>query len=156
GRRKFHGPARAVDLHVDVAPGAGPQLPLPADLRTIERLSATDGDSLMNVEQRTSNASRRMTGLLCSWNGWRMTFLLQSVTVVWAILECSIASSAEPEKPDAAVLHLTNGNGFVTGALKNSGGPARLGWQSPLFTAPFDFDVNLVNAVHFPLPDRLP
>src|SRR5262249_29229117 len=38
GRRKFHGPARTVALDLDVAARAGPQLPFPADLRTIERL----------------------------------------------------------------------------------------------------------------------
>jgi peroxiredoxin len=71
-------------------------------------------------------------------------------------LAVSLARGAEPSPPAApAVLHLTNG-GYASGELKNSGGPSRLGWQSPLFTAPFDFDVNLVSAVHFPLPEQLP
>jgi len=74
-----------------------------------------------------------------------------------ACLASSLAQSADspPNPRTAAVLHLTNG-GYVAGELKNSGGPSRLGWQSPLFAAPFDFDVNLVNAVHFPLPAELP
>ncbi len=87
-------------------------------------------------------------------------FLMRSATLLCATLAVSLAVSlacgAELSKPAAAtVLHLTNG-GYAAGELKNSGGPARLGWQSPLFAAPFDFDFNQVNAVHFPLPDQLP
>ncbi len=84
-------------------------------------------------------------------------FSIQAAILACAFFASSLAQSAEQAaKPAAAaVLHLTNG-GFVVGELKNSGGPARLGWQSPLFAAPFDFDVNLVNAVHFPLPAELP
>lgn len=54
-----------------------------------------------------------------------------------------------------SVLHLTNG-GHVAGDLRDSDGPGRLGWQSPHFTAPFDFEAGAVNAVHFPLPEQLP
>src|SRR6266404_4270665 len=73
------------------------------------------------------------------------------------VLIISIGASAArgAEAPSKAVLHPTNG-GFVTGDLKNSGAPARLGWQSPLFAGPFDFDVNAVSSVNFPLPARLP
>lgn len=77
--------------------------------------------------------------------------------VTCAFLASTVAQSAEEpaQSPSTSVLHLTSG-GFVAGEVKNSAGAARLGWQSPLFTAPFDFDVNLVNAVHFPLPAQLP
>ena len=44
----------------------------------------------------------------------------------------------------------------MTGELKNSAAPARLGWQSPLFATPFEFEVNAVSSVNFPLPARLP
>ena len=126
-----HGPSIC---HVDVASGAGPQLPFPADLR-----------ALMTTIIRSS-----MFVVRCS------TFLMRSATILWATLAVSLTCGAELSKPAAAtVLHLTNG-GYVAGELKNSGGPSRLGWQSPLFAAPFDFDVNLVNAVHFPLPASCP
>jgi peroxiredoxin len=67
----------------------------------------------------------------------------------------ALAADAAPRGAESAVLHLTNG-GFVAGELKGSGAASRLGWQSPLFTGSFAFDVDGVNAVHFPLPPVLP
>jgi len=57
--------------------------------------------------------------------------------------------------PAGGVLHLTNG-GVVTGELKGSVARGHLGWQSPLFAGPFEFEVNAVSSVNFPLPARLP
>ncbi|HTI51285.1 MAG TPA: TlpA disulfide reductase family protein, partial [Planctomycetaceae bacterium] len=54
-----------------------------------------------------------------------------------------------------AMLHLTNG-GQVSGALAPSRDPAVLYWQSPAFVGPFQFNLDSVNAVYFPVPAELP
>lgn len=77
-----------------------------------------------------------------------------------AICVCLIAISGYSAEPSVApsprsVLYLTNGD-FVSGELKNADRPATLSWLSPSFTAGFDFATSEVNAVHFPLPEKLP
>lgn len=72
-----------------------------------------------------------------------------------ATLSLLAGAAQAADGPSKAVLHLTNG-GVVSGELKNSAAPARLGWQSPLFATPFEFEVNAVSSVNFPLPARLP
>ena len=63
--------------------------------------------------------------------------------------------AADDTAPARAVLHLAN-NGFVTGELQENGAGAALRWQSPAFTAPFNFALNEISAVHFPAPGKLP
>ena len=61
-----------------------------------------------------------------------------------------------PAGPAArSVLHLTN-DGFVTGDLCDSTGRTGIRWQSPAFTTPFEFSLSGINAVHFPVPARIP
>ncbi len=68
-----------------------------------------------------------------------------------------LASAADilPAAPTHAVLHLAN-DGFVTGELQENAVGSAIRWQSPAFTAPFDFALNGVSAVHFPAPAKLP
>lgn len=53
------------------------------------------------------------------------------------------------------MLHLYNG-GFVHGTLVPSGRPETLRWQSPAFTAPLDFSLTSLSAVHLAVPAELP
>lgn len=77
-----------------------------------------------------------------------------------AALAVGTALAAEPSAPRPAaasrpVLHLANG-GFAPGELVPSTVANRLRWQADAFTAPFDFALAAVNAVHFPTPLELP
>jgi peroxiredoxin len=82
---------------------------------------------------------------------------------LWTILAClllcmaagplSAAPPAGPRPP--TVLRLVNGS-QATGVLAPSDDPAFLRWQSPAFTAPFQFEWSHVDAVNFPLPADLP
>jgi thiol-disulfide isomerase/thioredoxin len=55
----------------------------------------------------------------------------------------------EPTPPsDVPVLYL-HGDDWLTGAPAASGQPNKLGWQSPYFTRPFEFDLSAVNRVRF-------
>ena len=62
--------------------------------------------------------------------------------------------AASPPRP-ASVIHLTNG-GFLPGALQDSEKPGLLRWKGDSFVNSFDFDLNIVNAVHKPAPSALP
>ena len=62
------------------------------------------------------------------------------------------AADEPAARPAEAVLHLTNG-GFVPGALdRPRTEPGLLRWQCPSFAAPFEFAIDGVNSVHFPVP----
>ncbi|WP_010586579.1 TlpA family protein disulfide reductase [Schlesneria paludicola] len=54
-----------------------------------------------------------------------------------------------------SVLHLWKGD-HVAGKLVQPTESNRLGWQSPLFALPFQFDLKHVVSVHFPAPPTLP
>lgn len=73
---------------------------------------------------------------------------VMKATSIFAVilLASSIAWGAE-----TPVLHLTNG-GFVPGTLKASEQPAVLRWQSASFTQPFEFSLNDITAIYFPVP----
>ena len=79
------------------------------------------------------------------------------VVVLTAFWPANFAGGANPTGGPAAecVLHLTN-DGFVTGDLRDSDGKGGLRWQSPAFARAFDFALSGVNAVHFPVPAKLP
>jgi thiol-disulfide isomerase/thioredoxin len=67
------------------------------------------------------------------------------------------ARAGEPPADPAAgpVLHLADG-GFVPGTFQDSDRPGTLRWQATPFTAPFDFEINAVSAVHLPVPAQPP
>ena len=54
-----------------------------------------------------------------------------------------------------ATIHLTNGS-YASGKLVASADGENLIWQSPAFVSPFKFPLDAVNAVHFPVPDKVP
>lgn len=54
-----------------------------------------------------------------------------------------------------ATIRLANGN-FIAGQLMDSARPEILAWQSPAFAGPFQFPLNHVNTVNFPIPEKLP
>ena len=88
----------------------------------------------------------------------RMRKRLQLIAL--AVLPCLfLATTAVAEAPatDApvTVMHLLNGD-HVTGSLIESTDPALLGWQSPAFTLPFQFELVGVSSIHFPVPEKLP
>ncbi|MCY2963820.1 MAG: TlpA disulfide reductase family protein [Planctomycetota bacterium] len=53
------------------------------------------------------------------------------------------------------MLKLADGD-FVTGKLVDSSSPGRLAWQSPAFTAPFEFAADAIQSIVFPVPDARP
>ena len=57
--------------------------------------------------------------------------------------------------PRISVIHLTNGD-YVTGTLVQAVNDDCLGWQSPVFTSPFQFSLGGVASVHFSPPATLP
>jgi len=62
-----------------------------------------------------------------------------------------IARSEEPGDGNKELAILRFGQGeFVTGELRESAEPSLLRWQSPAFTKPFDFPLEIVSSVHFP------
>lgn len=65
-----------------------------------------------------------------------------------------IFAEAPVKELPLAVIHLLNGD-YVTGSLTTAD-PAILGWQSPAFTQPFQFEIGGVSSIHFPVPDQLP
>ena len=79
------------------------------------------------------------------------------IVITCACLTAIHAQSADPPVASSSnsILYLTNGD-FVSGELKDAERPATLSWQSPAFKDRFDFAANEVNAVHFPLPQKLP
>src|SRR5271165_4162811 len=84
----------------------------------------------------------------------RMRAWLLAVPLAW-LFRTTVAAAAPPVDPPSAVLHLSNG-GFVPGTLVASGQPDLIRWQSTAFTAPFDFPLKAVTAVHFAVPAELP
>jgi thiol-disulfide isomerase/thioredoxin len=79
---------------------------------------------------------------------------LSSVLVAW-LFGMTMAGAVPPAGSPSSVLHLTNG-GFVPGELIASSQPDLIRWQPTAFTAPFDFPLKAVTAVHFSVPAELP
>ncbi len=72
-----------------------------------------------------------------------------------AITVASETHAAEPtDNAASAVIHLTNGD-YATGRLADSRGKDRLAWQSAAFTGPFEFPIQTVNTIQFPIPAKL-
>src|SRR5262245_26914348 len=113
--------------------------------RVIRNSSAPAGESAV---ERSSAGNMRPLGP-------RHSILLAILALL--AMPATLAFSADDRAKSSVspVLHLTNG-GYVAGDLKPSAAASRLGWQSPLFTSPFAFEVAAVNAVHFPLPAVMP
>src|SRR5579871_3709665 len=68
--------------------------------------------------------------------------------LAWLACSGSVAVAADPAP--GPVLHLSDG-GFVAGTLKDSDGPKALRWQSPAFAGPFEFALDTIASVNFPL-----
>jgi peroxiredoxin len=78
----------------------------------------------------------------------------------WRVgLSCAVwtcfAATAAAEPPAGAVLHLVNGS-RVAGEVRASEDPGVVRWRSPLFTAPLDFPIAAVRAVHYDVPAAPP
>lgn len=75
-----------------------------------------------------------------------------------AITLCGFAprlpAAESPAAADSAVIHLLNVD-HVTGRLVDSEGDSRVIWKSPAFASPFEFPISNLNAVHFPVPEKL-
>ena len=75
--------------------------------------------------------------------------------ILWTALGLAAAAALGAQSQGAssptAVVYLNNG-GFIRGDLRDSSNPAVLSWQGVDFVAPFDFDVNRIDAVYFPDP----
>jgi thiol-disulfide isomerase/thioredoxin len=84
----------------------------------------------------------------------RLRAWLLVVALAWSI-GTTTAGEAPPVDPFPAVLHLANG-GFAPGSLIASSQPGRIRWHSHAFTAPFDFPLGAVAAVHYSVPTELP
>jgi peroxiredoxin len=65
------------------------------------------------------------------------------------------AAVATADPPAESVLHLANGS-RVSGEIRASTDPGVLRWRSPLFTAPLDFPIAAVRAVHYAVPAAPP
>jgi thiol-disulfide isomerase/thioredoxin len=76
--------------------------------------------------------------------------LFQAITVVAAFAFPRLSISAE-----SATIYLTNGS-YAAGSLVESPDGECFFWQGPAFTAPFQFVIDDVNAIHFPSPAALP
>ena len=82
------------------------------------------------------------------------------VSLPWLVCFLAVGLSATTraaEPADAAtgaVMHLINGD-FVAGRLVDSATGDGLAWQSPAFTAPFQFSTRAVVTVQFPIPAKL-
>ena len=63
--------------------------------------------------------------------------------------------AAETDGPSDATIRLSNGD-FIAGKLVDSAQPNMLMWRSPIFTGPFQFPLNRINTISFPIPAKLP
>lgn len=83
----------------------------------------------------------------------RITLVLAALSTVGTAAH---AFADEPANgPRQPVLHLANSD-YVSGTLVHSTDPDSLGWQSPVFVAPFQFPMSGVSSIHFPAPATLP
>src|SRR5260221_6123294 len=67
----------------------------------------------------------------------------------------AVSSAIAADQPVRSAVHLTNDD-FLPGQLRGSEDPKVLRWHSPYFTKPFEFSLNAVNAVHYPVPAAQP
>ena len=80
-----------------------------------------------------------------------------SLIIVAAGLLAGEVRADEPAKVPAPgpILNLTDG-GFATGTLAGSDRPGMIRWQAASFAAPFEFALDAVQSVRFPLAERSP
>ncbi len=80
----------------------------------------------------------------------------RSLRLLGLLFVC-LATKADAAEPTSvlndAVIHLTNGD-YVTGRLIDSEIGHGLAWQSPAFTAPFQFATRSVNRIQFTNPEK--
>ena len=83
----------------------------------------------------------------------RKWFWLSSFLCTWVVM----ASAAEVARPatDLPVLHLASRD-HVAGKFVDTADGRELRWQSPIFSAPFTFPYDAINAIHFPVPPQMP
>src|SRR4051812_27762075 len=84
----------------------------------------------------------------CSTRWGRPVAALRRLGLVATGLLVGLAARAEGP-PAVPMLHLPQG-WFVAGELKDSDEPDALRWQGTPFTAPFEFPLGRVNAIHWP------
>ena len=80
--------------------------------------------------------------------------ILASCCLVWPTSHDLVAEESVPTA-EHSVLHLSNGD-HISGRLVQPLEANGLGWQSTLFETPFNFPLDSVVAVHFPVPATLP
>ena len=124
GRRQLPRPAGQLGQHVALAPGAGGQFSLLADLRTI------GCQELMRYKPVRIVSDCQEASLL------RLAAVGRGDHGPDGVAACAADRGRQP--PPAAVLHLTDGS-FVAGELDDSARPGVLRWQASAFVSPFEF-----------------
>ncbi|HTN03444.1 MAG TPA: hypothetical protein VL132_16260, partial [Planctomycetaceae bacterium] len=66
-----------------------------------------------------------------------------------------MAAAEPPSGSRTAVVHLADGD-FARGEPVDSAAGDSLHWRSPGFVKPFQFDIDAVRSVQFPVPEKLP
>lgn len=61
----------------------------------------------------------------------------------------------KPKTAASSVLHLSDGS-LLPGGLEDTARPGVLRWQATAFVSPFEFPVDRVSAIHWPLPTTAP
>src|SRR5216683_2000673 len=127
--RQHSWPIRGRDRHLVRALGAGAELPVPADLRTLSGHCST----------------KRRLPSMCLRVIPQVALRLFVHGLFWS---CLAAAAPAADRAATAVLHLTNGD-FVPGEVRGSEDPKVLPWRSPFFARPLEFPLSAVNAVHY-------
>ncbi len=85
-----------------------------------------------------------------------LVFVVGTVCLLISAISRNLLAGDNPAKvQQVAVLHFPNSD-YVTGTLVASPEKDCLGWQSPLFTAPFVFPIASVTSIHFSSPPDPP
>ncbi|MFN0056055.1 MAG: TlpA family protein disulfide reductase [Planctomycetales bacterium] len=84
-----------------------------------------------------------------------LAFLAMCCLVASAQTSATGGAEKDSAAPSDAQLNLING-GFATGVLRPSDALGTIRWQSPAFATPFEFAVEEVNSVQFPVPKESP
>ena len=84
----------------------------------------------------------------------RITWIL-CVAAICLLAPVARGDDAAADAPPPAMLRLGHGE-FVAGALKASETPNVVRWQSPAFTAPFEFAHKHIASIRFPIAEKRP
>lgn len=83
---------------------------------------------------------------------WNSALWSAACNLLWLLCLTGVARAADA--PSAALRFPDDQ--FVTGTLEPSNNPDVIRWQSPAFKSPFEFDIDQVGSIQFPVPDKLP